>query len=128
MNKPKVGRAEAVVLQYIADHPDCTVTEVGDYLAETKGQTRNTALTMMERLRTKGFLERTKADGVFRYRLQQSKRNMVEGLIQDFVDSVLGGSITPLVAYLTQKGEVTDAQLQELKGLFDGLEDEADGH
>lgn len=124
MNTPKVGRAEAVVLQYIADHPDRTVTEVGDYLAETKGQTRNTALTMMERLRTKGFLERTKVEGVFRYRLQQSKRSMLEGLIQDFVDSVLGGSITPLVAFLTQKGEVTDAQLQKLKGLIDGLEEE----
>ena len=62
--KPSVGRAEMEVLRYVADHPGVTVGEVGQFLAETKGQTRNTALNMMERLRAKGFLEREKVEGV----------------------------------------------------------------
>ena len=52
--KPNVGRAEMEVLRYVSDHPGSTVGEVGEYLAETKGHTRNTALNVMERLRTKG--------------------------------------------------------------------------
>jgi predicted transcriptional regulator len=99
---------------------------VGDNLAETKGQTRNTALNMMERLRTKGFLEREKVDGVFRYSPSASKRRMVDDLIQEFVDSMLGGSLSPLVAYLTRKGEMSEKQIQELSSLIEKLEDAPD--
>jgi predicted transcriptional regulator len=122
--KPSVGRAEVEVLRYIADHPGATVTEVGEYLAETKGQTRNTALNMMERLRTKGFLRREKVEGVFRYRPSETKVKLMEGLVDDFVDTVLGGSVSPLVAYLSKRVEVDDAQLAELRRLVDQLEED----
>src|SRR4051794_27101740 len=98
--KPSVGRAEGEVLRYVADRQGATVTEVGDHLAETKGQTRNTALNMMERLRKKGFLQREKVDGVYRYTAARSKGQIFDGLVGDFVDTVLGGSVSPLVAYL----------------------------
>jgi predicted transcriptional regulator len=124
MRKPSVGRAEVEVLRFIADHPGATVTEVGDYLAATKGQTRNTALNMMERLRKKGFLRREKLDGAFRYSPAASKGALFEGLVDDFVDTVLGGSVTPLVAYLSRKIEVDDAQLAELRRLVDQLEED----
>jgi predicted transcriptional regulator len=124
IRKPTVGRAEVQVLRFITDHPGCTVTEVGDFLAETKGQTRNTALTMMERLRAKGFLERAKVEGVYRYSPCSSKKRIVDDLIQDFVDSMLGGSISPLVAFLSRRGEMSDDQITELRQLIDTLEDE----
>jgi predicted transcriptional regulator len=126
MRKPSVGRAEVEVLRFIADDPGATVTEVGDFLAETKGQTRNTALNMMERLRSKGFLRREKVEGVFRYSPAQSKGKLFDGLVDDFVDTVLGGSVTPLVAYLSRQVEVDDAQLAELRRLVDQLEERHD--
>jgi predicted transcriptional regulator len=79
----------------------------------------------MERLRKKGFLRREKLDGVFKYYPAGGKIRLFEGLVDDFVETVLGGSITPLVAYLTNKVEVDETQIAELKLLLEKLEGEA---
>jgi len=121
--KPSIGRAEVEVLRFIADRSGATVTEVGDHLLETKGQTRNTALNMMERLRQKGFLERKKVDGIFRYFPSESKGTLFESFVEDFVESVLGGSVAPLVAYLGNRTDVDERQLEELRRMVKSLED-----
>jgi predicted transcriptional regulator len=121
--KPSVGRAEMEVLRYIADHPGVTVGEVGEHLARTKGQTRNTALNVMERLRKKGFLQREKLDNVFRYSPSLSKPLLFDQLVEDFVESTLGGSCTPIIAYLTERIDVSDKQFDELRALVKELED-----
>jgi len=121
--KPSVGRAEGEVLRWIAERGGATVTEVGDYLTATKGHTRNTAFSMMERLRKKGFIDRKKVDGVYRYSPGQEKGKLLEDFVQDFVDGVLGGSVAPLVAFLGNRGEVDEAQLDELRSLVRTLEE-----
>ncbi len=120
--KPSIGRSESEVLRFIAEHGNPTVTEVGDHLAATKGQTRNTALNMMERLRQKGFLKRVKEDGLYRYSPSETKGRVFEGFVEDFVDGILGGSVAPLVAYLGTRTEVDAAQLDELKKLIEKLD------
>ena|SRR5579862_760682 len=119
--KPGIGQAESEILRFIADEQSVTVSDVADHIAKTKGHSRNTAMTVMERLRAKGFLERTKADGVFRYSPIASKARVMEGIVQDFVEGVLGGSVSPLVAYLTNRVDVDAAQLKELKQLVERL-------
>lgn len=124
--KASIGKSESEVLRYIVEQGQATVTEVGDHLAETKGQTRSTALNMMERLRKKGFLERKKVDGIYRYSASQPKGTLLEGFVADFVESILGGSVAPLVAYLGNQAEVDQKQLDELRNLVKSLE-EKDG-
>ena len=121
--KPGVGRAEVEVLRYIADHPGVAVSEVAEHLFLTKGQTRTTALNTMERLRTKAYLRREQVDGTFRYFAVDGKIRMLEGLVDDFVQSVLGGSVTPLVAYLTKQVELNPEEIAELRHIVDKLEE-----
>ncbi|MDR3690492.1 MAG: BlaI/MecI/CopY family transcriptional regulator [Fimbriimonas sp.] len=120
--KHGVGRAEVEVLRFVADRPGVAVSTVAEHLSATKGQTRTTALNTMERLRKKGFLRREKLDGVYKYFPAGGKVRLFEGLVDDFVETVLGGSVTPLVAYLTQKVDADDAQLGELRKLLEKLE------
>ena len=117
-----IGRAEMEVLRFITDQQSATVSEVADHLAKTKGQTRNTAHNMMERLRIKGYLKREKADGVFRYSPQETKGALLENMVEDFVQTVLGGSISPIVAYLTQKGTASEAEMDEIRKILDSME------
>ena len=125
-NKQGVGRAEVDVLRFVADHPGATVAEVGEHLMSTKGQTRTTALNTMERLRNKGFLTRKKVDGIYAYFPAKGKLRLFEGLVDDFVETVLGGSVTPLVAYLTKKVEADPNEIAELRRLLDKLEEDKD--
>ncbi|HWD38737.1 MAG TPA: BlaI/MecI/CopY family transcriptional regulator [Fimbriimonas sp.] len=121
--KPQVGRSESEVLRFIAERGSASVTEVGEHLAATKGQARNTALTMMERLRKKGFLTRKKSDGIFQYSPFTGKDALLTSFVEDFVDGVLGGAITPLVTYLGSRTEVDAGQLQELLRLARSLDE-----
>ncbi len=125
-NKPSIGRAESEALRFIAEAGGASVTQVGDHLAETKGQTRSTALNMMERLRTKGFLDRKKVDGIYLYSPTASKGRVLDGFVDDFVDKILGGSTSPLVAYLGRRAEVDEDQLRQLKALVKNLEERQD--
>ena len=123
--KAGVGRAEMDILRWIADNAPTTVRQVADYLAEAKGQTRTTALNVMERLREKGYLVREQNDGVYQYSPAQPKASLFEGLVSDFVDQALGGSLQPFVAYLAREPrQVSDSDLQELKKLVESLEAE----
>jgi predicted transcriptional regulator len=80
----------------------------------------------MERLREKGFVEREKIDGIYRYSASTTKGKMLDGLVDDFVQSMLGGSLSPLVAYLTRKVEIDPTSAEELRKLVDDLEEKTD--
>ena len=119
-----LGRAELEMLQYIQGHHPITVRELAEYVAESRGHTRTTALNVMERLRKKGYLTREKVGGTYQYSPSQPKPQFVRSLVHDFVTRVLGGSVEPFVAYLGKEADVTDEQLEELKQLVDKLDEE----
>jgi predicted transcriptional regulator len=117
-----IGQAEMEVLRYVAEHRPVTVREVAEHLAETKGQTRTTALNVMERLRKKGHLVRRKVEGVYSYSPAVPRQQLLQGLVRDFVQQMLGGSIEPFMAYLAQDARLTEAELEELRRLVEGLD------
>jgi len=120
--KKALGATEIEVLRYLGDHPESTVGEAADHFARTSGQARTTILTIMERLRAKGYLTRKQADGVYRYSAKGAKGELLRGLVKTFVDKTLGGSLTPVVAYLAEEGPVSDDDLAQLKQLVRDLE------
>jgi len=122
-----LGRAELEILQCVVDRHPITVRDVAEHAAETKGYARTTVLTMMERLRKKGYLSRRKVGGVFQYRPKLPKGELLEHLIGDFVDRVLGGSVSPFVAYLAQSCDVTDEEFARLKQVVRELEARQEG-
>lgn len=122
MGKEKLGEAELEVLRFVSDRDGTTVREAAEHFATERGLARTTVLTMMERLRKKGFLTREAHEGGFRYRPSQAKAAVLRGLVGDFVERTLGGSLQPFVAYLAEKRGVTPQELEELKALVDELE------
>lgn len=116
--KPNVGQAEMDILRYVADHHPITVREVANHVADTKGHVRTTVLNVMERLRKKGFLTRQKVDGIFKYSPSTPKNQLLQGLVRDFVERALGGSIAPFVAYLGEREKLSDEEVAELRQLL----------
>jgi predicted transcriptional regulator len=76
----------------------------------------------MERLRQKGYLTRKKVGGTYQYFPRQPKMAIMQSLVRDFVQNVLGGSILPFIAYLTQEVELSDEELRELQKLVQELD------
>lgn len=117
-----IGRREWVIMRYIADHHPVSVRAVADYMAEERGLARTSVLTVMERLREKGFLKRKRDGKLWVYSPKQEKSKLLRGVVRDFCENTLGGALSPFVAYLSEETEVTDEQLGELKQLIDKLE------
>ncbi len=122
--KPRLGRAEAEVLRYVADHCPTTVREAADHFAAAKGHTKTTILNMMERLRVKGFLVRESVEGLYRYSPSRPAAGVLRDLVRDFVDEMLGGSLEPFAAYLAEKPRVSEAEIARLRETIALLEQE----
>lgn len=117
-----LGPLELDVLQHVADHHPLTVREVTRHFAKTSGQARTTLQTVMERLRAKGYLIRRKVGGVQRYSPKISKAELLHGLVRNFVDEVLDGSVSPFIAYLARSSHLTLTELRNLERVLQKLE------
>lgn len=118
----RLGDQELQMLQYVTDHAPVSVREVAAEWGETRGLARTTVLTMMERLRAKGFLTRKQQSGHWVYAPTTPKTDVLQNVVQDFVQRTLGGRIAPFVAYLTETKNLSNDEIADLKQLVAELE------
>ena len=89
---------------------------------QKRREVTHNVLTTLERLRHKGYLTRTKIGGVNHYRTRVSVSDLLPHLVNDFVHRMLGGSVSPFVAYLQETRKIDPAELAQLKALVEELE------
>jgi len=122
MRRKTVGDQELALLQYIGENEPTSVGEVAARYGESRGLARSTVLTMMERLRTKGYLQRASHEGVYRYQTTAEQQEVVNSAVSSFVEKTLQGSISPFVTWMSEKAEVSDNELAELEALVSKLQ------
>jgi predicted transcriptional regulator len=113
-----IGDRELALLRFVGERGPVTVAQAAAGFGQPRGLARSTVLTMMERLRKKGHLSRRQVEGVYRYATRTTPGAAVLHAVQTFVDRTLAGSITPFVAYLTERKSVSDQELAELEALL----------
>lgn len=121
MAERSIGEQELALLRHIADRGSVTVGEAADEFGAARDLARSTVLTMMDRLRRKGLLARRMAEGVYRYRTRSSSADLLKQAVQRFVERNLDGSVSPFLAYLSEGGQVSDAELRELEAIVSRL-------
>ncbi len=119
---PSVGDQELALLRFLAERGGASVGEAADAFGRPHDLARSTVLTMMERLRKKGLLQRTKVGAVYRYTSPSSAPELLRGVVERFVERTLGGSVSPFVSYLAETAQVSDAELEELEALVSSLQ------
>ncbi|MEP6907580.1 MAG: BlaI/MecI/CopY family transcriptional regulator [Pseudoxanthomonas sp.] len=123
MPRKSIGDQELALLQHIAEQGDTSVGEVAAAFGEARGLARSTVLTMMERLRAKSYLRRKQVDGgVYRYSTTARQDDVVSNAVGSFVEKTLQGSLSPFVAWMSQRTEVSDDELAELETLVATLQ------
>jgi len=122
MRTPSLGDQELAVLRYITEHAPVTVGEVAAGFGEPNGLARSTVETVMERLRKKWYLTRSRKDGVFRYTATFAPQELMSGLVKQFVEQTLSGSLLPFVTYFSQQNRLSEQELAELERLVEKLQ------
>jgi len=117
MVERSIGDQELQLLRFLAERGPVSVGEAAEEYGAPRDLARSTVLTMMERLRGKGFLVRRPREGVYRYSSAKPAGELMSGLVGQFIDKALGGSVSPFVNYLAERGEVSKDELAELEAL-----------
>jgi predicted transcriptional regulator len=126
-DRPALGDQELALLQFLSERPPIAVRDVVTDFGEANGLARTTVLTMLERLRKKGFLHRRRTDGVFRYSVVSEQTDVLHDVVESFVQKTLGGSLTPFVAYLTQSKNLRSEELDALRKIVEDAEKSKEG-
>jgi predicted transcriptional regulator len=121
MDQPSLGDQELAVLRFIAERAPVAARDVVEKFAGEQELARTTILTKIERLRRKGFVVRRKKHGVFYYSPRVSQAEVLQGVVRDFVEKTLGGSVSPVVAYLLNTRGLSDDDAAVLQRLADDL-------
>ena len=122
MRKPTIGDQELALLHHIDECGAASVGEVAASFGEPRGLARSTVLTMMERLRGKGYLKRRQLKGMFRYSAATGPGEAMRSAVGSFVEKTLSGSVSPFVAWMSERAEVSDHELAELEALVTQLQ------
>lgn len=122
-----IGERELALLSHVDERGGATVADVVSGFGEPQGLARSTVLTMMERLREKGFLGRRRVGGVYRYSTTSGPVEVMRGAVDNFVRTQLQGSVLPFVAWMSERGEVSRDELAELEALINKLRTKTGG-
>jgi predicted transcriptional regulator len=122
MRTASLGDQELALLRYITENAPVTVGEVASGFGEPFGLARSTVDTMMERLRKKGYLTRRRESGIFRYRATVGAQELMTGLVHQFVERTLAGSLLPFVTYFSQQDRLSSSEMAELERLVEKLQ------
>jgi predicted transcriptional regulator len=114
---------ELNLLRSLAASEGLTVREVAETFGKENGYARTTVQTLLERLRKKSYVTRRAGEGGFVYSSALGQADLMRSVVGKFVSRALGGSVSPLVAYLVEQGELSDEEIKRLRGMLDQLEE-----
>ena len=122
---PSVSDAELEVLKVLWAGGPATVRDVAKTL---RGQRRrlayNTVLTLLSRLREKGFVEADRRDTAHVFRASVSRDELVGSSLSALADRVCDGTASPLLLALVRDPRLSSADIAHLRKLLDDLEPE----
>src|SRR5579872_2534442 len=115
MPKPSLGDQELELLRFLAERAPSSIGEMTDGFGLPRGLARSTVNTMAERLHKKGYLIRNMQEGVYRYSPSVSEDELLGALTQHFVETTLGGSLAPFLAYFVRTSRLSDDEIGDLE-------------
>ena len=119
--RPRLAASELEIAQIVWRLGEAGVREVAEALPAERKLDFWTVQTYMRRLKAKGYL-RTRREGRSNiYSPAVRPANVMRELVSDFVDRTFGGQAWPLVQQLIDDRGLSDAEIDELQTMLDGL-------
>jgi predicted transcriptional regulator len=116
---PPLSEAQLEIMHVVWDGGEVTVTGVWEVLAKRRAVSRNTVLTLMDRLEKKGWLKR-RADGQTHHYTAAAPRAATLGqVVHRLVDAAFAGSADALVLALLEGRGVSDEEALRIRQLID---------
>jgi BlaI family penicillinase repressor len=117
----RISEAEHAVMEVLWDEAPLTAQEVAERVPETRSWSANTVKTLLGRLLAKNIIAH-EADGRrYLYRPLVARADYVASESRRLMDRLFGGKLTPLVAHLAERDQITDQDIAEIEALLKEL-------
>ncbi len=120
---PELSKAELDLMRILWEAGRSSAREVHDRLTGSYDWAYSTTRTMLDRMVAKGYVERASFHGVNLYVPTISRPQGLARLVHDFAGRVLEGDAGSVVALFASSSRLSEAEIDELQQLVDGLEE-----
>ena len=129
MDDRRITDAEWHIMRFLWSRPSATLSEIMEGTTEGRGWQRTTVQTLLKRLADKGFVSVEALPSAYRYSAAVAEADCVRTETRTFLKKVYDGSAGMLVAGFLQDNDLTAAEIDALRRILDGKEEErhADG-
>ncbi len=121
--RPPISEAEWDVMHVLWSVEQATALEVVEALSERRSWSDRTVKTLLARLVKKRVVGYRSAGKRYQYRALVTRDECVERESSSFVERVLGGSVSPLIATFVRSGKLSKKEIRELRELLDREEE-----
>jgi BlaI family penicillinase repressor len=115
----ELSRAEWLIMKACWDHPPRTAREVHEEVAPKREWEYQTVKTMLDRLVEKGYLQRKKVGPISVFSPAVPRTRVLRRAIDDFLETVLGNQLAPLLQHLSGSERLTGEDAALLKKLLE---------
>ena len=116
--KPVLTAQELEIMKIIWRSGASTVRGVYEDLLERRRIAYTTVMTMMNILEQKGYLKKTQKDRAYVYQATRPQKQVIRGMVREFVDRVFNGSAEPLLLHLVEDRRLSESDLDEIRRLL----------
>lgn len=117
----RISDAEHAVMEVLWDDSPLTAQEVAERVDPERGWSANTVKTLLGRLLAKNAITHEEDGRRYLYRPAVERSDYVAGESRRLIDRLFGGKLTPLVAHLAERDELSAQDIAEIESLLKAL-------
>ena len=102
------------LMECLWEHAPRTGREAAEYMSKSQGWSRSTTLTLLRRMTAKGILDCYEEGGVNVYAPLVERREAAVRETDSFLARVYRGSVSTLLSAVTQRQNLSRAEIEEL--------------
>ena len=114
----RISDAEHAVMEVLWEQAPLTAQDVVERVDPERGWSANTVKTLLGRLLAKAAIAHEEDGRRYLYRPLVRRDDYVSGESRRLMDRLFGGKLTPLVAHLAERDELTAEDVAEIEALL----------
>jgi len=123
-----LSKGEMEVARAIWSLREASVGQIFDELSKTKNVDYSTVQTYIRRLDAKGYLKFRKNGRNNLYSAKVRPGIVISQAVNDMLNQLFDGELIPMVKHLVKDRGISEADMQQLRGILDEAEREDDDH
>lgn len=127
MGKHTLGELQHAIMQVLWGRDEATVAEVHEALYDERGLAPTTIATMLRKMEDKGVVTHRVEGRQFVYRPAVSEDAVRSSMVGELLERLFAGDPAALVSHLVANREIDHEEIERLRALLDGAEQERDG-